>query len=177
MKKVIIGLFFSFIVIGGIGCGAEIKSPYGSSNKHNLTMEKCENLYGDYSQAKWAQEVGYGDDKPLTTACYQALVAGPKFGLDGQMYIDSYNQGTFDFLEDTINNKKPISAEDIKAIQNMDYEYCDHLFSEVSSKQMGDMIFSMTVEANKKETSKDDRYNYHVSTMIIVHCRKLLYDE
>ncbi|UQB42419.1 hypothetical protein JX580_00445 [Thiomicrospira microaerophila] len=46
---------------------------------------------GGYDNARFAREMA----QPEVAACYQALVAGPMVGLDGQLYIGQYNQGAY----------------------------------------------------------------------------------
>jgi len=68
-----------------------------SSNTNNgtLTLEKCKSKYGSYTNAQWASAQGSGEYKGEATACYQAIVVAPSMGIDGQLYIDQYNNGVY----------------------------------------------------------------------------------
>jgi len=86
------------------GIVTEVDNTNSSGYKRiNLTLQKCRELYDGFTQAQWAQETGYGDDKPVAFACYQALEAGPRLGIDGQSYIDAYNNGVYDSMAN-VNN-------------------------------------------------------------------------
>lgn len=60
-----------------------------------MTIEKCKSKYGNYTNAQWANAQGYGENKAEVTACYQVIVVAPSIGIDGQSYIDTYNNGTY----------------------------------------------------------------------------------
>lgn len=66
-----------------------------TSNSATLTLEKCKSKYGNYTNAQWASAQGSGEYKGEARACYQAIVAGPALGIDGQLYIDQYNNGVY----------------------------------------------------------------------------------
>ena len=68
-----------------------------SSNTHSgtLTLEKCKSKYGNYTNAQWASAQGSGEYKGEATACYQAIVVAPSMGINGQLYIDQYNNGVY----------------------------------------------------------------------------------
>jgi len=174
-KRVLLTAMVCSFVLGGCGTGTTgITTP---KNKHNLTISKCKNLYSDYTQSQWANEIGYGENKPLTSACYQALIAGPRLGIDGQMYIDAYNQGTYDLIEGAMNHENTNTEEDMRAIKSMGFEKCNKIFSELDSQEMYHWANLMTQEALKNDISEEDRYDYKMSAAMIVHCRQVLYGE
>jgi len=69
-------------------------------NHGTLTLEKCKSKYENYNNAQWASSQSSGEYKGEATACYQAIVVAPSMGIDGQLYIDAYNNGTYEVIPD-----------------------------------------------------------------------------
>ncbi len=66
-----------------------------NTNSGTLTLEKCKSKYGNYTNLQWASTQGSGEYKGEATACYQAIVVAPSMGINGQLYIDQYNNGVY----------------------------------------------------------------------------------
>ena len=111
----------SFAGCGGGGSSAPANTAGGSVNTEKLTLEICEQEYAGYDNAQWAQVTGYGPDRPKATACYQALVAGPLAGQDSQQYIDAYNNGAYDNMDDTQNTSNSAAQEPISSKTDLSY--------------------------------------------------------
>jgi len=79
------------------------QSDASNNTKGTLTLEKCKTKYGEYSASEWANAQGYGDNKAEAMACYQAIVVAPSMDMDGQPYIDAYNNGTYDVVPENNN--------------------------------------------------------------------------
>ena len=62
-----------------------------------LTLAICETDYAGYTNSMWAQAQTSSDTAGKAAACYHALVAGPMYGIDGQLYIDQYNAGVYSY--------------------------------------------------------------------------------
>jgi len=73
-----------------------------TGDKDLLTIEKCEADYPNYTEAQWAEAMLYSGDIAKASACYQALVAAPLAGTDAQLYLDAYNNGTYDVIPTTV---------------------------------------------------------------------------
>jgi len=159
----------------------------------NLTLQKCKTLYDGFSQSQWAQETGYGDDKPVAMACYQALVAGPALGIDGQNYIDAYNNGVYDglvnvnnFDEDSQidnNNESPyqtIQEEEqqlISVAQSFTWDDCNDAFGDMTSDQMSYEILDSLEEGSKLGLTQVEISSYKVYIAGLTHCRYMLYGD
>jgi len=94
---------FSDVVDGDITNQEDSQNDDNANSSENsdvgtLTLEKCQTKYENYTNSQWAEAQSYGENKAEATACYQALVAGPLIGIDGQLYIDQYNKGAYDAI-------------------------------------------------------------------------------
>jgi hypothetical protein len=86
-------------VVNGAQTGETILSNLPTdTSTGTLTLSQCEAEYGSYNNSQWAESQAFSDTKSKAAACYQALVAGPMYGIDGQLYIDAYNAGTYSVM-------------------------------------------------------------------------------
>jgi len=146
-KNFIISLLLPLFVGCGGGSGATTPisdAQTSNANVGSLTLAKCEEKYGNYTNQQWA-ESGYleeGDEKNQLEACYGALISAPLLGQEPQLLIDMYNRGDY-------NNQ--ITSNEPMVVESSDLTIDEALAKQDALKVYGDELNLNTLDSCKEK--------------------------
>jgi len=157
--------------------------------REHLTFEKCQDMYSGYTQAQWAQEITKGDNIPMATACYHALLEPS----NSQSYITNYNNGIYDGLQGIENFNEPQSdngyhpngsniyvtederkQQDLQIVESFTKEECQEIFEGYSDYELQMYEIDYFSLAYDMSLSEDERWEYELLLAAISHCRKIM---